>query len=522
MKIAVVGAGLGGLSAAIRLAVAGNEVEVFEQGGHPGGKAGTERIGEYRFDTGPSLYTMPWVFEDLFAVAGRSIEDYLDLVPLDPICRYFYPDGTRIDAPPGSEALSKRLEETTNVSEKEVLAFMEHSRRIYDITADVFLYRSLNEPSSFFRWSFLRSLLQIGRIDAFRTMHRAASSYFDDPRVQQLFDRYATYNGSNPYSTPGTLNIIPYVEYEGGAYAVRGGITAVPHALARLAGELGVEIHYDAPVERIVHSGERKQPIARWTEYGVNPSNVVPPQRNPNIVGVQVDGKELVFPVVVSDVDVSTTYRHLLADEQARDLRRYEEHEPSSSGLVFYWGIRRRVPELASHNIFFSRNYRQEFDDIWLRRVMPTDPTIYINITSKTTPSDAPSDGENWFVLLNAPYRSGQDWAKEVETSRAKVLARLTDELGFSVEDAIEVEKTMTPVDIEQNTGSFRGALYGISSNDRRAAFSRHPNRSRKYKGLYFCGGSTHPGGGMPLVVLSGKIAAEQVLRHEKRAGRRG
>jgi phytoene desaturase len=495
-RVAVVGAGLGGLSAAIRLASAGYPVSVFEHQDGPGGKAFTEQVGSYRFDTGPSLFTMRHVFEELFAVAGRRLEDYLDLRRLERICNYFWRDGTRVATSADPARMAAEFLRVFGEPPEHLERYLSYSRRIHEITAHLFLERSLHEWSTLRAPGFLRSLWQLHRIDLHRSMDRANRSFFRDPRLQQLFDRYATYNGSSPYRTPATLNVIPHVEYGLGAWAVEGGIYQVPLALERLARELGVQFHYGSPVERIL--------------FGNGTDSV----RSRRIRGVQVAGEEIPTEIVVSNADVTTTYRDLLGEESAPPYRRHRALEPSSSGVVFYWGVRHRFPELGLHNIFFSRDYRQEFAQIFDRHRCPEDPTIYINITAREgAPGDAPPDGDNWFVLINAPWNDGQDWDAEATLLRGRVIERLSGELGADLESLIEEERRMLPPDIESRTGSARGSLYGISSNTRTAAFRRHPNRSRRYPGLFFVGGSAHPGGGMPLVVLGGGIVADLVQR---------
>ncbi len=482
----IVGAGLGGLSAAIRLAARGWQVSVFEQQDRPGGKAGTEVKDGYRFDTGPSLLTMPYVLEQLFAEAGRDWRDYVEVAQLPVICNYFWQDGARLHAYSDPARFAEEIDEKLGEPAEHVQRYLEYAGRINDAASEIFLWKSLHDRRTFFSKLFWKKLPTLGRIDALRTMHQANAAFFDDPRVVQLFDRYATYNGSSPYQTPATLNIIPYVEYVEGGYAVVGGIHAVPVALERLAKELGVQFYYQTKVSRILTQGESVQ-------------------------GIEVDGSPLFADAVVSNVDVSVSYPELLRNEEAKQLKRYKRLEPSSSGLVFYWGVQRRFPELAVNNIFFSRDYEREFSEIFIEGRCPTDPTIYINVTSKVTPKDAPADGENWFILINAPYVRDQNWKEEISRTRSVVMRRLSETLDCDIERALETEGVMSPPDIEKRTTSYRGALYGISSNSRLAAFSRHPNRSPDYRGLYFCGGSAHPGGGMPLVMLSGKIVSDLI-----------
>ncbi|UCG00024.1 MAG: phytoene desaturase [Spirochaetaceae bacterium] len=489
-RVAVIGAGLGGLSAAIRLAHAGFRVDLYDQQPLVGGKAGTKHHGKFRFDTGPSLLTMLPVFEQLFREAGQQLEDHLDFIPLAPICHYYFPDGTRLFSYSEVERFGDEIEAKTLDNRQALERYLTYGRRIYENAAELFLWNSLHELSSYLKVFSLRGLLNLGKIDAFRSMDAANRSFFRDPRIVQLFDRYATYNGSSPYQVPATLNIIPYVEHGQGGYAVAGGIYAIPAALGKLAEKLGVRVILNTRVERILHQNRR-------------------------IRGIRVAGESLAYDIVVSNADVLRTYEDLLEDLQARLARRYQALEPSSSGLVFFWGMKESFPELGVNNIFFSDDYPREFRELFVERICPEDPTVYVNITSKVTPEDAPAEGENWFVLVNAPCNVGQDWPGQAAASRERILSRLQHALGRAVDGAIAAEEVMTPQDIERNTGSRLGSLYGISSNTSMAAFLRHPNRSRRYRGLYFCGGSVHPGGGMPLAILSGKIASDLIRRHE-------
>jgi phytoene desaturase len=471
-------------------------VDLYEQRGQVGGKAGSLSEDGFRFDTGPSLLTMPHVFAQLFAEVGESLEDSLTFVPLAPICRYFFPDGTRLSAFSDVETFGREIEAATVDTRASLERYLAYGRRLYDLTADLFLWHSLHEASSYLRLPALRSIFGLWRIDAMRSMDAAHRAFFRDARMVQLFDRYATYNGSSPYRAPATLNIIPYVEYGMGGYAVEGGIYAIPAALEGLARRQGVQIHLGTRVERIL-------------------------VRNGRVAGIGAGGREQPYDLVVSNADVLRTYAELLQEPEAPLARRYLGLEPSSSGLVFFWGMKESYPELGVNNIFFSGDYPAEFRALFEEGRCPAEPTVYVNITSKVTPADAPAGGENWFVLVNAPCNSGQDWTAEAAAVRGRVLERLRRGLGRDVEAGIRVERVMSPADIERDTGSRLGSLYGISSNTRMAAFLRHRNRSLRPRGLYLCGGSVHPGGGMPLAVLSGKITADLMRRHDPPRGRR-
>ena len=486
----VVGAGIGGLAAAALLARAGRRVTVIEQAETTGGKAASRQLGGYRFDTGPSLFTLPEVFREFFARLGRDLDDYLEPVPLAPLCAYEFADGTRLHSYSDRARFAAELERAGVARAGELEAYLARSARMWNWAGELFLTRSLHEPATYLSRRGLRALLHAGRLAPFTRLHAANAQAFADPRAVQLFDRYATYNGSSPFRTPATMQIIPHVECAFGGYALRGGIVALPRALERVARELGVEFQLGVRAERIVVANGRCR-------------------------GVEAGGRFFAGDVVVSNADVLNTYRRLLNQPAAPEARRYARLEPSSSGLVFLWGVARRFPQLQVHNIFFSGDYRREFAAIFEELDLPAEPTIYVNVTSKVDAADALAEGENWFVLLNAPRDAGQDWPAVAARARAAVRTRLGRALGCDLAGLIRAEQVITPADIERDTGSTHGSLYGIASHSAVSAFLRHPNRSRRIGGLYFAGGSAHPGGGMPLALLSGMLAAELAERHE-------
>jgi phytoene desaturase len=378
-------------------------------------------------------------------------------------------------------------------SEKEVDAFkrfMQYSERIYALTSRIFLYTPIHELSRVLTLQNLATLVRIFQIDPFRTVHQGVSRFFSDSRLVQLFDRYATYNGSDPYQAPATLNIIPHVEFGIGGYYIRGGMYRLVETLTHLADEMGVRIHTRQRVQKILHTGT-------------------------SVTGLCVDNQTLATDAVLCNSDVVTTFSSLIEGfpQVQRSLNTFE---PSLSGLVFLWGINQTTPQWAHHNILFSSDYRREFKQIFTDRSMPDDPTIYISITSKTDPDHAPDGKENWFVLVNTPYLSeNQDWDAWIQKTRERVLLKIKSVLGTSIADKIEVEETITPRDFLLKYGSNKGSIYGISSNSRTTAFRRPANRNRHLRGLYFAGGSAHPGGGIPLVLLSGKMAAELINQYQ-------
>jgi phytoene desaturase len=486
--VIVIGSGLGGLSAAIHLQHRGFSVRLFEKNVSPGGKMGEYTIDGYRFDTGPSLLTMPFVVEDLFKSTGANREDYLSIVPLNPLCRYFWEDGAVLDASVDIERISQEIAKFSPVDGKNYRAFLEYTRRIFNLTADIFLFSPVHEIKTILNWRSLETLLSLPQIDPLRSMHSGISRFFNDPRVVQLFDRFATYNGSNPYQAPATLNIIPFVEHGLEGYYIKGGMYQLVHALEKLALNLGVEIHTNALVQQIIHHSRQVQ-------------------------GVLVDDKFFEASYIVCNAEVVTAQNQLISGFPKRQ-EKLNRLEPSLSGMAFLWGVSQQHPMLAHHNIIFSQDYHREFTHIFDEERAPDDPTVYIAITAKTDPEHAPANGENWFVLLNMPYlKEGQDWEVETARMREAVFQKLRRR-RIDISAHIETERVYTPGTFYQLYGSNRGSIYRISSNSRSTAFRRPANRSRNIEGLYFAGGSTHPGGGIPLVLLSGKITAKLIAEH--------
>ena len=499
MKTAVIGAGIAGLAAAVRLAAQGHEVEVFEAADGPGGKLHQFSLGEYRFDFGPSLFTMPQYVDELFELTGEDPRDHFNYVRLDEVCRYWWPDGTRFTAPADTEDLVREAAETFEVSEQAMRRFMDKAAEKYELTGRTFLEKSLHKIGTWLDPQVAYAMLKIPGLDLFRSMHDVHVRAFDDPRLVQLFDRFATYNGSNPYKAPGLLSMIPHFEHHFGAYLPTGGMYDITQAVYELGRRLGVRYHFGRRVDRILHtSGAGAQ-----------------------VKGLRVNGEDIPFDQVVCNMDVWLAYDRLLPEAKSPNVTL--KQQKSTSAVIFYWGIDRTFPELGLHNIFFSRDYASEFARLE-GGDLHDDVTIYVNISSKLVPGDAPAGHENWFVMVNAPAHAGQDWDDLVKDLRERVLRTLDERLFYcpdsyrdkhgtsgNLAEHIRAERTVRPPDIETLTGSHQGALYGSSSNNRMAAFLRHPNFSRKISGLYFLGGSVHPGGGVPLCLLSAKIVADLV-----------
>lgn len=467
------------MSAALRLSTLGFHVDVYEKNQKPGGKAGEIQKDCFRFDRGPSLLTMPFILEELFSYCNENINDHLKIQKLDLLCKYFYPDNSFIYAWSDLDKFSEEIEVKTDDRASALKNYLSYCKKIYELTSDIFLYSNPYRLSSYINVKAIRTLFNIRKIDPFRTMDSANRSFFRDEKLIQLFNRYATYNGSDPYSCPATLNLISHVEYNLGGYYIEGGMYTLTKSLFKLALNKGVKFHFNTPVTQIITEGNK-------------------------VVGVKTPHTTERYDCIISNVGSYNT-------KLLTGLKPETNKQLSSSALVFYWGVNVTSENLDIHNILFSADYRNEFRQIFKEKIYPDDPTVYIYISSKFNPSDAPSGYENWFAMINAPETNP---ALRHEVSiRQIIINKIKKMTGYDIEKLIVAEELMNPYDLENLTGSYRGAIYGISSNKKRYAFMRQPNKSWKFKGLYYCGGSSHPGGGIPLVILSGKNAAEEVIR---------
>lgn len=488
MKVAIIGSGIAGIAASIRMAARGYEVDVYESADAPGGKMAEYNSGNYRFDAGPSLFTMPQYVEALFKVAQTPIDDYFNYQKLDILCQYFWEDGTELTAWDDKDLFAREVENKLNVPARIIHDYLAKSKLKYEATGRIFLEKSLHKWGTWLTKDVLNALIKLNQFDIFKTMNQANKQMVKDPKLTQFYNRFATYNGSNPYKASGMLTIIPYLEQGFGAYLPEKGMFQIPQSLYKLALSMGVTYHFGQKVNKIV-------------------------TQNKKVTGIDVLGSFHAYEIVICNMDVFLAYQQLLSDEKAP--HRILKQEKSSSALIFYWGIPKDNPKLDVHNIFFSDNYKREFEAISTGTV-DDDPTVYINITSKKIPTDAPVNSENWFTMINVPYNSGQNWNEIIDRSRLNIQTKLDRILGMNVAKCLETELILEPRTIESKTQSHLGALYGTSSNSQMAAFFRHPNFSPFIKNLYFCGGSAHPGGGIPLCLLSAKIVDDLIHNKNK------
>jgi len=478
MKAIIIGSGVGGLSTAIRLAKKGIKVQVFEANSFPGGKVNSKQIGDYRFDMGPSVFTEPHLIDELIELAGVENTNF-NYHQLKESCRYFFSDQQQITVYPNPEKVASTFAKELGEDKKVVLAYFNRQKKNYEAVYPVFISVSLHRISHWMNRSFFKAISRLFKYGLNSSMHFVNSKTFKNKKTVQILDRMATYNGSTPYKTPGMLNIISHLEFNEGPAMPVGGMVSISNTLYDLCLKLGVTFHFEEKVVSILHT-------------------------NNTIIGVETTKGKYESEIIVSNMDVHFTYEKLLKNYKVPKLNLNQEK--SSSAIVFYWGIKKHFPQLGVHNIFFAKDYEQEFKAIFETKEVYNDPTIYVHITSKIEKTDAPATGENWFVMINSPINVGQNWDEEISKLRSRIVRKLSKALNVSIEDLIEVEEINEPRKIESIYNGKQGSIYGNSSNSKFAAFFRHPNFSKNLKGLYFAGVTVHPGGGIPLALNSAKI----------------
>ena len=482
-KVAIIGSGIAGIATSIRLKAKGFDVTVYEKNSFPGGKLSSFKLGEFRFDAGPSLFTMPQYVDELFEISGENPKEHFKYKKKKIACKYFWEDESIFNAYSDKEKFYDECENKFNVERKQIKKYLNKAKKKFDLTRKIFLEKSLHKINSFLNYETVKALFNLNIYQINKNLDEVNQKEIEEKHLVQLFNRYATYNGSSPYKTPGMMTLIQHLESHYGTYIPLKGMNDISNSLYRLAERKGVKFEFESEVEKIEI-------------------------QNNQATGIIVNNKLKRFDKIVSNSDVYSTYKYLLKEKLNHNSLKQER---SSSAIIFYWGIKKIYKQLDLHNIFFSDNYEKEFKYIFDENKIIDDQTIYVNITSKDVPDDSPESCENWFVMVNSPFNTGQDWEKIKKTLRSNIISKLERILKENISNNIVEERIYTPVDLESNTNSHQGSLYGISSNNKFSAFLRHPNFLKKIPNLYFCGGSVHPGGGIPLCLLSAKIVSNLI-----------
>lgn len=481
MKAIVIGSGIAGIAAAIRLKVKGYEVTIFEKNNYTGGKITVIEKNGFRFDAGPSVFTLPELVLELFQLAGKNPNDYFKYVRHSVSSNYFWNDGTRFSAPGTKSEFVEKSSAFFNEPSSNITKFLAESERKYAITRPVFLEKSLHQLKNYRSKIYLKSYVKLLGLDIFKSLHKTNKRHIKHPKLVQIFDKFACYNGSSPFQTSGVMSLMPHLEITLGTFFPVGGMHSISQSLTQLCLDLGIHIELNAEVTKIVTQHKK-------------------------VTGIEVKDQFIPADIIICNSDVHFTHTQLLKTPKPPKAIHCER---SSSVVVFYWGIDKSFKELDLHNMFFPDDYAAEFTSIFETKELYTDPSIYIHKSCEIVKTDAPDGKENWFVMIMVPSEPEKITEARIEQLKEIVVQKLSGILKENISELIVSEELLTPQLIEQKTYSYKGALHGTSSNSIFSAFLRHSNFSNSFKNLFFVGGSSHPGGGIPLCLLSAKIATD-------------
>ena len=500
LHVVVVGSGLAGLASACVLAARGQRVTLLEKNEWVGGKAAPLHSDGYRFDMGPTILTIPSILKRVFAEADRDINDYLELIDLDPQWRCFFAgdeksgqENSVLDLVADTQAMRQNLDRFTG--DKGVgegyEKFIKMSEQLHGVSNRFFFWRSVGgladtmEVGGAFSAAVLKDVLSL-RMG--RSVASVVRSHVPEKRVAQMMDHFTQYVGSSPYASPAVLCGIAHMQTDEGIWYPKGGTRAVPLALEKLAGELGVDIRTSTDVMRIETAGGRTTGVQTAT------------------------GETISCDAVVSNCDAVRTYTELLdGTDESKTFSRKNKHEPACSGVVLYLGLNRKYEQLLHHNFVFSKDPEEEFDYIYNRGEPAPDPSAYLCAPSISEPEVAPPGGEALYILVHTPYlRPGHDWEKMLPDYREVILDKLERTAGMTgIRDSIQYEAALTPQGIHNRYRVLNGAIYGLASHGKFTGAFKPANRRKDIQGLYLAGGAAHPGPGMPMVLMSGWIAAD-------------
>lgn len=489
-RVIVIGSGLGGLSAAISLAQEGYEVTIHEKNAKIGGKLNVLQAQGYTFDLGPSILTLPHIFERLFERSGKKMSDYIPIRTVRPHWRNFFEDGTVIDLDPDPDRMAAQARKAGENPEN-VRRFLKYSADLYDLVNAGYFEQGLDTAAAFRDFYGLGKFL---KFDLFRSMHGGVKRHLKTRYMQDIFDYFIKYVGSSAYHSPAFMNCMATIQFRYDLWYVDGGLYHIALGLQRLMDELGVKLCLNSEVVEVGKENGRVTDI------------------------VTRDGTRHVADIIVSNMEVIPAYEKLLHEDETL-MQSLERFEPSCSGLVLELGLDRKYPQLAHHNFFFSDRQKEHFHTVFRKRLLPPDPTIYLVAASKTDPTVAPAGCDGLKILPHIPHI---DDAKPLTREdymafKEQVLVKL-ERMGLTdLRKHVVFEHCWTPHDIREQYGSNKGSIYGVVSDRFKNLAFKAPKQSTKYPNLFFVGGSVNPGGGMPMVVLCGQNVAKNVVSWNRR-----
>lgn len=488
-KVLVVGSGLGGLSAAIYLAAEGYDVEIFEKNAQIGGKLNLLEKDGFSFDLGPSIFTMPHIFDQLFKQANRKMEDYFTLKPVHPHWRNFFEDGKVIDLIPFDQENNFRVTNLSLQGKRQLEEFLTYSKALYDYTEKGYFSEGLDTlPDNLMSYGPI-SLLK--DFDALSTMDTKVRKYIDNPYLVDIMNFFIKYVGSSPYNAPALLNLLPYIQYEFGLWYVEGGMYNLARGLNQLLEELGVKIHLNTEVKKVIKTKD-------------------------HVSSIQLqDGQIIKGDLIVSNMEAIPAYKELL-DMDDDFLEKLEKFEPACSGLVIHLALRKKYNQLAHHNFFFSKDPKNHFATVFDEKKLPSDPTLYVVAPTRTDTTQAPAEYENLKILPHIPYLNDEVTQEDYDQLKERVYTKLENMGLTDLRENIIFEEILTPFDIQEMYYSNKGSIYGVVSDRNKNLGLKIPKQSTIFDNLYFVGGSVNPGGGMPMVVLSGINTAKEIIKNNK------
>ncbi len=486
----VIGAGIGGIAAAARLAKNGYQVTVVEKNDQPGGRTNQIIRAGHRFDIGPTLFLMPEVFAESYAALGERMEDHLDLQRIDPTYKVYFGDGHSLQLTADMLKMQPQLEAIEKNSFEGFLRYMTEGSKHYRVSLEKFVGRNFYNLFQYFSPANLPLLFQL---KALVKHYDNIGRYFNDPRLKALFTFQNMYLGLSPFEAPATYSLLQYTELAGGVWYPQGGMYRVIESLVEIAESLGVTFIYNSPVKGLKVASAR-------------------------VSGVELeDGRELSADVFVGNADLPYIYRKLLpASAEAQKLA---NKKYTCSTIMFYWGLDKVYPQIGHHNVFLAGDYQASFDRIFNDHTLPAEPSFYLHAPARTDPTAAPAGQDTLYALVPVGHideRTEQDWDELVKRARQTIFERLSREMGIhDLESHIKFEITQSPLDWLRNYNLEKGAAFGLSHNFSQVGFLRPQNRHAQYKNLYFAGASTHPGTGLPIVLLSARLTTERILQEQ-------